>query len=168
MPHSRSLVLPDELRKDRISPDREEAIRALLAALMLLGLFGLVTYYALMNPVPPIEASKLVFLGPSEYPRDVVAELTIKAVDDEGIVDSNRSDLIRISVDPGSHAQLGFSDQKGTTWSSSLTVRLEAGRCKIKFLDRQDENVRVAVEWLDGKSPLKSDVIELYSGWRGF
>jgi len=148
--------------------DREEAIRALLAGLMLLGLFGLVTYYALMNPVPRIEASKLVLLGLSEYSRDVVAELTIKAVDNEGIVDSSRSDLIRISLDPSSHAQLGFSDQSGTTWSSSLTTRLEAGQRKVTFLDRQDEKVRVAVEWLEGKSPLKPAVIELYSGWRGF
>jgi hypothetical protein len=148
--------------------DREEAIRALLAGLMLLVLFGLVTYYALMNPGPRIEASKLVLLGPSEYSRDVVAELTIKAVDNEGIVDSSRSDLIRVSLDPSSHAQLGFSDQSGTTWSSSLTIRLEAGQRKVTFLDKQDEKVRVAVEWLEGKSPLKPDVIELYSGWRGF
>ena len=148
--------------------DREEAIRALLAGLMLLGIFSLVTYYALMNPGPRIEASKLVLLGPSEYTRGVVTELTIKAVDNEGIVDTNRSDLIRISLDPSSHAQLGFSDLSGTTWSTSLTIRLEAGQRKVTFLDKQDEKVRVAVEWREGKSPLKPDAIELNSGWRGF
>jgi hypothetical protein len=121
-----------------------------------------------MNPEPRIEASKLVLLGPSEYTREVVTELTIKAVDNEGVVDSNRSDLIRISLDPSSHAQVGFSDLSGTTWSSSLTIRLEAGQRKVTFLDKQDEKVRVAVEWLEGKSPLKPDAIELNSGWRGF
>lgn len=86
--------------------DNEEAMRAVSAGLVLLGIFGLAAYYAIVSSAPSIEATKLTILGPSEYPLVTEAELTIKAVDDEGTVDSNRSDLIRISTDPRSHAQL--------------------------------------------------------------
>jgi len=83
-------------------------------------------------------------------------------------VDSNRSDLIRISVDPRTHAQLGVSTASGIIWSSSLTLNLEGGLCKVKFLDRESEKVLVSVEWLEGKSPLMSDAIEISCGWPGF
>lgn len=148
--------------------DNEEAMRAVSAGLVLLGVFGLAAYYAIVSSTPSIEATKLTILGPSEYRLVTEAELTIKAVDDEGTVDSNRSDLIRISTDPRSHAQLGISSASGIIWSSSLTLNLEAGLCKVKFLDSKSEKVLVSVEWLEGESPLMSDAIELSCGWPGF
>jgi len=152
----------------RAFADNEEAIRAASAGLILLSVFGLAAYYAIVSSAPTIEATKLTILGPSEYNLVTEAELTIKAVDDVGTVDSSRSDLIRISTDPRSHARIGISSPSGIIWSGSLTLNLEVGLRRVKFLDRESEKVLVLVEWLEGKSPLTSDAIEISCGWPGF
>ena len=144
----------------------EEFVNALSAALMLLGLFGLATYYVLTTPEEAsIEASKLVIFKPSgALHLGSEAELIIKAVSDEGLLDSSRDDLVKVYLSPDSHAQLGYSDRSITIWHNSLISKLEKGQLQIKFIDKHMERVYISVEWLEGKSPLESNMIELYPG----
>ena len=144
----------------------EEHIKSFLAVLMLLGLFGLTIYYVLTTPEEtPIEASQLVILKPSRALHlGSEAELIIEAVSDEGLLDSSRNDLVNVSLSPNSHAQLGYSDRSRTIWHNSLIIKLEKGQCQIKFMDKHMERVYISVEWLEGKSPLDSNIIELYPG----
>ncbi|MEM3003991.1 MAG: hypothetical protein QXK96_01680 [Candidatus Bathyarchaeia archaeon] len=157
------------LQSDSKGPKQnEEATKAILSGLVLLSVFGLATYYAIVTSTPSIQATKLKILAPSEYAIGTVVELTVQAVNDEGEVDISRRDLIRISVDPESHARLGVSTTSGTAWSSSLTLNLGAGSCTVKFSDSEAEKVVVSVEWLEGETPLISDSIQLSCGWPGF
>lgn len=144
----------------------EEFFKAFTAALMLLGLFSLATYYVLTTPEEiPIEASKLIILKPSRALHlGVEAELIIEAVSDGGVLDSSRDDLVEVSLSPNSHAQLGYSDRSRTIWHNSLIIKLEKGQCQIKFIDKHMERVHILVEWLEGKSLLGSNMIELYPG----
>ncbi|MBS7623406.1 hypothetical protein KEJ39_07010 [Candidatus Bathyarchaeota archaeon] len=146
--------------------DREEIVRALSAVLMLTAVFGLAVYYSLFAPQPSNQAVRLVIVKPSELPQGVEAELTVKAVTGDGAVDPSRDDWVRVSLSDSSYARLGFPDRSGTIWSSSLMVKLGAGQATVKFLDTEMERVRVSAEWVEGRTPLESDVIELYSGWR--
>lgn len=90
----------------------------------------------------------------------------MEAVNKEGLVDPSRNDLVKISLVDNSYAKLGFSDRTGTIWSRTLMMRLEAGKVQFKFVDSQMERIHMSVEWIEGKSPLESYVIELYNGWR--
>jgi len=145
----------------------EEATRALLATLLLLGIFSVSVYYVLTTPEEiPIEASKLVIVKPSEIPIGNEVELTIKAISDEGLLDTKRDDLIKIYLEPNSHAQIGYSETSKIIWSDSLSVRLEDGLTKIKFIDPEFERIRISVEWIEGKSQLDSVEVQLYVGYR--
>jgi len=144
----------------------EETVRTLSAGLMLLAVFGLALYYALMVPQESNQAVKLIMVKPSQLPQGVEAELSVKAVDKHGLVDPSRDDLVRISLGNASYAKLGFPNRSGTIWSSSLMIRLQAGVGQVRFLDTETERVRISAEWIEGRTPLESSVIELYSGWR--
>jgi tetrahydromethanopterin S-methyltransferase subunit F len=145
----------------------EEATRAILATLLLLGIFSVSVYYVLTTPEEiPIEASKLVIVKPSEIPIGNEVELTIKAISDEGLLDTKRDDLIKIYLEPNSHAQIGYSETSQIIWSNSLSVRLENGLTKIKFIDPEFERIRISVEWIEGKSQLDSVEVQLYVGYR--
>ncbi|WP_455280340.1 hypothetical protein [[Eubacterium] cellulosolvens] len=145
----------------------EEAIRAILATFLLLGIFSVAVYYVLTPPEEiPIEASKLVIVKPSEIPVGSEVELTIKAVNDDGLLDTKRDDLVNIYLDPNSHAQIGYPERSNNIWSDSLSVKLEDGLTKIKFVDPEFERIRISVEWIEGKSQLNSVEIQLYVGYR--
>ncbi|WP_455282988.1 hypothetical protein [[Eubacterium] cellulosolvens] len=145
----------------------EEATRALLATLLLLGIFSVSVYYVLTTPEEiPIEASKLVIVKPSEISIGNEVELTIKAISDEGLLDTKRDDLIKIYLEPNSHAQIGYSETSKIIWADSLSVRLEDGLTKIKFIDSEFERIRISVEWIEGKSQLDSVEVQLYVGYR--
>lgn len=146
--------------------DKEEVAKILSAGLILLAIFSFASYYALVTPPQPNGAIRLIIRKPSELPLGVERKLTIEAVDKEGLVDSRRNDLVRISLDKSGYAKLGFSDRTGTIWSGTLMMRLEAGQIQVEFVDSQMERVHVLVEWIEGTSPLESYVIELYSGYR--
>ncbi|WP_455368708.1 hypothetical protein, partial [[Eubacterium] cellulosolvens] len=141
----------------------EEATRAILGMLLLLGIFSVAIYYVLTTPEEiPIEASKLVIVKPSEIPIRSEVELTIKAVSDEGHLDTKRDDLIKIYLDPNSHAQIGYSKTSNIIWSNSLSVKLEDGLAKIKFKDPEFERIRISIEWIEGKTQLDSVEVQLY------
>jgi hypothetical protein len=145
----------------------EEATRAILATLLLLGIFTVAIYYVLTTPEEtPIEASKLVIVKPSEIPIRSEVELTIKAVSDEGLLDTKRGDLVKIYLDPNSHAQIGYSKTSNIIWSDSLIVKLEDGLAKVKLRDPEFERIRIYVEWIEGKSQLDSIQALLYIGYR--
>ena len=145
----------------------EEATRAILATLLLLGIFTVAIYYALTTPEETlIEASKLVIVKPSEIPIGSEVELTIKAVSDEGLLDTNRDDLIKIYLDPDSHAQIGYPKPSTIIWSDSLLVKLEDGLAKVKLRDPEFERIRIYVVWIEGKSQLESIQAQLYIGYR--
>ncbi|MFC1506112.1 hypothetical protein ACFLQ6_03465 [Thermoproteota archaeon] len=145
----------------------EEATRAILATLLLIGIFSVSVYYILTTPEEiPIEASKLVIVKPSEIPIGNEVELTIKAISDEGLLDTKRDDLIKIYLEPNSHAQIGYSETSKIIWSDSLLVRLEDGLTKIKFIDPKFERIQISVEWIEGKSQLDSVEVQLYVGYR--
>ena len=145
----------------------EEATKAILATLLLLGIFSVSVYYVLTTPEEiPIEASKLVIVKPSEIPIGNEVELTIKAISDDRLLDTTRDDLVKIYLEPNSHAQIGYSETSQIIWSNSLSVRLENGLTKIKFIDPEFERIRISVEWIEGKSKLNSAEVQLYVGYR--
>ncbi len=145
----------------------EETIRAILATLLLLGMFSVAFYYVLTPTEEiPIEASKLVIVKPSEIPVRGEVELTIKAISDDGLLDTERDDLVKIYLEPNSHAPIGYSETSNIIWSDSLSVKLEDGFAKIKFVDPEFERIRISVEWIEGKSQLDSVEVQLYVGYR--
>ena len=145
----------------------EEATRAILATLLLLGIFSVSVYYVLTTPEEiPIEATKLVIVKPSEIPVGNKVELTIKAISDDGLLDTTRDDLVKIYLESNSHAQIGYSENSKIIWSDSLLVRLEDGLIKIKFIDPEFERIRISVEWIEGKTKLDSVEVQLYVGYR--
>jgi hypothetical protein len=145
----------------------EEAIRAILAAFLILGMFSVAGYYVLTTPEEiPIDASKLVIVKPSEIPIKSEVELTIKAVNDDGLLDTKRDDLVKIYLEPHSHAQIGYFERSNIIWSDSLSVKLEGGYAKIKLVDPEFERIRISVEWIAGKSQLDSIEVQLYVGYR--
>ena len=145
----------------------EETIRAILATLLLLGMLSVAFYYVLTPPEEiPIEASKLVIVKPSEIPVRGEVELTIKAISDDGLLDTKRDDLVKIYLEPNSHAPIGYSETSNIIWSDSLSVKLEDGFAKIKFVDPEFERIRISVEWIEGKSQLDSVEVQLYVGYR--
>ena len=145
----------------------EDAIRTLLAALLLIGIFSIAVYFVLTTPEEiPIETSKLVIVKPSEIPVGSEVELTIKAINDDGFLDIKRDDLVKIALDPNSHAQIGYLENSNAIWSNSLLIRLEAGLAKVKFVDPKFERIRISVEWIEGKSKLESSEVQLYVGYR--
>jgi hypothetical protein len=145
----------------------EEESKAILATLLLLGIFSVSVYYVLTTPEEiPIEASKLVIVKPSEIPVGNEVELTIKAISDDGLLDTTRDDLVKIYLEPDSHAQIGYSEQSKIIWSDSLSVKLDEGLIKIKFIDTEFERIRISVEWIEGISKLDSVEVQLYVGYR--
>ena len=145
----------------------EEATKAIFATFLLLGIFSVAVYYVLTTPEEtPIEASKLVIVKPSEIPLGSEVELTIKAVNDEGLLDTKRDDLVKIYLHPNSHAQIGYSKTSKIIWSDSLLLKLENGLRKIKLKDPEFERIRISVEWIEGKTQLDSVHVQLYIGYR--
>lgn len=145
--------------------DRGEVAKSVAAGLMLLSVFGLAVYYAFMVPQPSEGAVRLVIRRPSQLQTGVEGELTILAVNKEGEIDQSRNDVVRISLNTGSCAQLGFADLSGTIWSNSLVLKLQSGRGEVKIIDRKTERVQISVEWLEGKSHLDPFVTEMIE-WR--
>ncbi len=92
--------------------------------------------------------------------------MTIKAVNDEGLLDTKRDDLVEIYLHPNSHAQIGYSKTSRIVWSDSLLVKLENGLIKIKLKDPEFERIRISVEWIEGKTQLDSVQVQLYVGYR--
>jgi hypothetical protein len=145
----------------------EEATRAILATLLLLGIFSVSVYYVLTTPEEiPIKATKLVIVKPSEIPVGNEVELTIKAISDDGLLDTTRDDLVKIYLEPNSHAQIGYFEQSKIIWSDSLSVKLDEGLIKIKFIDPEFERILISVEWIEGISKLDSVEVQLYVGYR--
>jgi hypothetical protein len=145
--------------------DREDVAKSIAAGLMLLSVFGLAVYYAFMVPQPSEGAVRLVIRRPSQLQTGVEGDLTILAVNKEGEIDQSRNDVVRISLNTGSCAQLGFADLSGTIWSNSLVLKLQSGRGEVKIIDRKTERVQISVEWLEGKSHLETFVTEMIE-WR--
>ena len=63
-------------------------------------------------------------------------------------------------------SQIGYLKTSNIIWSDSLLVKLEDGLAKVKFKDPEFERVRISVEWIEGKTQLKSVEVQLYVGYR--
>lgn len=74
--------------------------------------------------------------------------ITIKAVDDEGNIDSSRNDFVKISINPESRAIL-----------SQSRAKLENGRAYVTLVDEYQETVVLIVRWEEGSSSLRDDIV---------
>lgn len=74
--------------------------------------------------------------------------IRILAVSDEGRPDPIRDDLVEVSVNPGSRAEL-----------SQTRVSLSRGRAEITLIDDYEEPVVVTATWISGHSTLRGDSV---------
>jgi len=74
--------------------------------------------------------------------------IRILAVSDDGRPDPIRDDLVEISVNPGSRAEL-----------SQTRVSLSRGRAEITLIDDSEEPVVVTATWISGHSTLRGDSV---------
>lgn len=105
---------------------------------------------------PPPTATRLILLFPPTMHPQVTAEITVAALNDNMQIDPSRDDLIRISLNPGSHAKVGLADTAQSEWAKNITVRLTNGKASFMIVGERLEMVVISAEWIDGRSPLQS------------
>jgi hypothetical protein len=92
--------------------------------------------------------------------QDKTVELTIRAVDNDGTLDTSRNDTVELNATSLSYA-------KSRSELSATTLKLQSGVAKVTFIGHAQEMVRMTVNWKNGKSELKSGMITIHVGIGG-
>jgi hypothetical protein len=124
-------------------------------------ILGLISSFGSEVQIPTLKersATKLVIV----YERihigvDDPTEITMRAVNDEGIIDTSRDDLLQLNVTPFSHLTCRAE-------LSAYTLRLQNGTATAVLVGEAMEMVKLTVTWKDGKSELKSNTITIQIG----
>jgi len=85
------------------------------------------------------------------------AEITVRAVDDEGIIDTSRDDLIQLNI-----TSLSYPNCRAELSTSTLT--LKNGTVTVILTGQAMEMVKITVSWKEGESELKPNVAILQVG----
>lgn len=105
-----------------------------------------------------VKATKLLVVAPTSFiDLGEPTELTIKAIDDLGNLDTVRNDQVKLSLKPVSY-------NKVMSELSSTSVTLQNGIGSVYISGNVPEVVDVVATWQDGPSPLKSSAVRLFVG----
>ena len=86
--------------------------------------------------------------------------LIIKAVNDGGVVDKSRNNIIKLNV-------TSISYLKSRSELDTYTIRLENGTATVHFIGHAQEVIRLTATCIDCKSALKPAVVHLNVGVGG-
>lgn len=132
-----------------------EIAQTLLAAIIVLTILSLASYYALPNifrPTSP-EAIKLVLSVPAPNAVTIGQPevMTVYAANAEGKIDRTRNDTVELTIDPlNSGVRL-----------SVTRVTLVNGEATFTVVSSRSELVTLTATWVIGRTPLKSAVVSL-------
>lgn len=151
----------------RIKPLDVRKAQRLFSVVVLLGLVTaiapqLASKVEVQFPTPTISgATKLmIFQEGYNIEPDRTVELTIRAVDEEGSVDTDREDLVELNI-----TSLSYITTRSEL--SSTTLKLQNGTATVLFTGHATEMVRVTANWKDGKSELKPGMLIIHVGVGG-
>lgn len=137
----------------RSSYDREELARAILAAVLLIGVIGGAFLWSSIKPQEKIEAVSILLVTPKPVAAGVQQEIVVEAVDKDGRIDLSRNDTVRISID-AVVAKIRDPTSSRRDWSKQVTIDLYEGVGRIRFFGPQTETVRLTGSWVKCKSSL--------------
>lgn len=151
--------------KSVISPNKIRKVQRLTSILVLLGItLALIPHISSSVEMPeetPLDATRLLITHEGyQVELDRPWELYIMAVNDQGLIDTSREDLIEIDVKSVSYME-------SRSEISAKSLRLQNGTATIIFIGHAQELVSVTVNWKEGKSELKSGMVTLHVGIGG-
>jgi hypothetical protein len=113
-------------------------------------------------PTPKVTGATRLMIFHEGYnvEQDKTVELTIRAVDNDGAIDTSRNDTLELNA-----TSLSYANTRSELGASKL--RLQGGVAKVTFIGHAQEMVRITVNWEDGKSELKSGMITIHVGIGG-
>ena len=109
----------------------------------------------------PKSAVRLIIVVPSAITQGQVTPIEIKAIDENGKVDPQRTDTVKVSVGQG-NARLRDPTGADKAWTREVTVGLSKGIVTIEILDEIQEVSKLSAVWAGGQSylePASSGVI---------
>ena len=151
--------------KSLIAPTKIRKLQRLISILVLLAIvLSLSPHISSSVEIPeetPLEATRLLVAHEGyQVELDKPWELYIKAVNDQGLLDTSRDDLIEIEVK-------SISYMESRSEISATSLRLQNGTATIIFIGHAQELVSVTANWKEGKSELKSGMVTLHVGVGG-
>jgi hypothetical protein len=139
----------------------------LLSIIILLGVIftiapRVVTEVEFQAPTPKVTGATKLMILHEGYNIELgkPTELTVRAVDDEGLVDTSRDDLVQLNI-----TSLSYISTRSEL--SATTLRLQNGSATAFIIGRATEMVRITAEWKEGRSELKSALVVLSVGVGG-
>ncbi|MEM3003788.1 MAG: hypothetical protein QXO25_00010 [Candidatus Bathyarchaeia archaeon] len=139
-------------------------------------LFSIIILLGIISAVAPNVATKVEFQAPTPTATGATrlmifhegynielgrpTELTVRAVNEEGLVDTSRDDLVQLNI-----TSLSYMSTRSEL--SPTTLRLQNGSATAFLIGRATEMVRITAEWKDGRSELKSALVVLNVGVGG-
>ena len=124
---------------------------------LILAIFLVVIPSLFFIPQDP-QATKLIIVASTTFiPLDKPVELTIKAVDDIGKLDSTRNDIVELSL-------TSVSYDNPSAHLTTKKIRLIDGVGSVYIQGEVPEVVDITVQWKEGKSSLESYKLHLFMG----
>ncbi|MBS7623520.1 DUF2318 domain-containing protein [Candidatus Bathyarchaeota archaeon] len=109
----------------------------------------------------PKSAVRLIIVVPSAITQGQVTPIEIRAIDEDGKVDLQRTDTVKVLVEQG-NARFRVPAGADRAWTKEVTVGLSKGVVTIEILDEVQEVSKLSAVWVDGQSylePASSGVI---------
>jgi len=142
--------------------DQEEVARAILAALILVGIAATAIVWSIINPEGPKGAVALDISVPQTTLSGAQEEILVVAVNASGEIDPTRNDTVRISIECDA-AMIRSQSGLNREWCKEVTLNLNQGVGRVDFLAPKRESITVTATWLQGQSPLQSNTVIFYS-----
>ncbi|MBS7623152.1 hypothetical protein KEJ39_05700 [Candidatus Bathyarchaeota archaeon] len=150
-----------------LKPLEVRKAQRLFSIIILLGIIsaaapGVVTKVEFQAPTPTVTSATKLMILHEGYNIELgkPTELTVRAVNEEGLVDTSRDDLVQLNITSlsymSTHSEL-----------SATTLRLQNGSATAFVIGRATEMVRITAEWKEGRSELKSALVVLSVGVGG-
>lgn len=92
--------------------------------------------------------------------QDRTVELTIRAVDNDGTIDTSRNDTVELNA-----TSLSYLTTRSEL--SATMFSLQNGTATVSFTGHAQEMVRITASWKSGKSELKPGMITIHVGIGG-
>jgi hypothetical protein len=102
----------------------------------------------------PKSAVRLIIVVPSAITQGQVTPIKIKAIDENGKIDPQRTDTVKVSVGQG-NARLRDPTGADKAWTKEVTVGLSKGIVTIEILDEIQEVSKLSAVWASGQSYLE-------------
>lgn len=116
------------------------------------------SFFSLFASPHDVRATRLSLVAETSFiDLGEPAELTLRAIDDSGRLDTSREDLVKLSL-------RSLSYNVSAAKLSATSTRLEKGVGSVYILGNLAEVVDVTVTWKEGQSALKSFTLRLFVG----